>query len=614
MQSILTHVADHRLVQVLRRTLENWVRQPETLWRLIREQQPAQIVLCGLLGIGVGLLIVTAHQLIQSLNTELFYLPEGEHLSAAIEIDTARIILVPVVGGLVLGAYVLVMKYLRPRDIIDPIEANAIYGGRMSLIDSVRLFLAAFISNGSGVSIGMEAGYTQLGSGLLSWVGRKLQLRREDLRVLVAAGAAAAIAAAFNAPLAGAFYGFELVLGTYMISALPQVAAAALGAALCARVFTGGEVLFSLPLAITEIPAINYPFFILLGIASAIVGIITMKLVTRCEKLWSQLPVPVWLHPAIGGALFGIIAIMFPQVLGSGQGAIDEHLKNHWPLLALIGLMTAKIIASAISVGSGFRGGLFSSALLIGALFGQIAGTLAGVVLPQSEGQLETFMLVGMGAVAASIVGAPVTMVLLILEMTGNFPTTTAVLLGVLIASAITRYAFGYSFSTWRFHLRGLRISGAHDVGWVRELTVEKIMQTGAKSVLAETLLRDVRDQYPAGNIKRVVVMDVRDHYHGTIDIAELHSFTGEELEGKTARDVATHHNAFLLPYENIQQALEKFTTFKMEELPVLTSETNARVLGYLSEAYALRRYAQELEARHVAFSGVASGDEKRTI
>ena len=604
MHPFAVRIIEHRFTRFFKRTLEEWIQQPETLWRLIREQQPAQIVLCGLLGIGVGLLIVIAHHLIQTLNAELFHLGEGEHLSATQDIPPSRILLVPLVGGLALGAYIWIMKILRPRDIIDPIEANAIYGGRMSLTDSVRLFFAAFISNGSGVSIGMEAGYTQLGSGILSWVGRKLQLRREDLRVLVAAGAAAAIAAAFNAPLAGAFYGFELVLGTYMIAALPQVAAAALGAALCARIFTGGEVLFSLPLAITEIPAINYPFFILLGIASAIIGILTMKLVTRCEKIWSQLPVPSWLHPAIGGALFGIIAIMFPQVLGSGQGAIDEHLKNHWPLLALIGLVVAKIVASAISVGSGFRGGLFSSALLIGALFGQIAGILAGIVLPYSEGQLETFMLVGMGAVAASIVGAPVTMVLLILEMTGNFPTTTAVLLGVLIASAITRYAFGYSFSTWRFHLRGLRISGAHDVGWVRELTVEKIMQTGTKSVLAETPLGEIRDQYPAGSVKRVVVMDVRDHYHGTIDIAELHSVPQEILETKTARDIATHQDAFLLPHENIQQALEKFTTLKMEELPVLTSPTNARVLGYLSEAYALRRYAQELEARSAAFGG----------
>ncbi len=608
MHPFFHRVAEHRATQYARATVQGWVRQPETLWRLIREQQPAQIILCAALGIGVGLLIVIMHSAVLVINQHVFNLGEGEHLSAATDISHQRIFFVPVIGGLILGGFLLVMKFLRPREIVDPIEANAIYGGRMSLTDSIRLFFSALISNASGVSIGMEAGYTQLGSGILSWVGRKLQLRREDLRVLVAAGAAAAIAATFNAPLAGAFYGFELVLGTYMISALPQVAVAALGAAICARIFTGGEVLFSLPLSITEIPPWNYPFFVLLGIASAMVGIITMKLVTRCERIWAKIPVPEWLHPAIGGALFAVIAMVFPQVLGSGQGAIDDHLQNHWPLIALIGLVVAKILASAISVGSGFRGGLFSSALLIGCLFGQIAGVLAGIVLPQSEGQLETFMLVGMGAVAASIVGAPVTMVLLILEMTGNFPTMTAVLLGVLIASAITRYAFGYSFSTWRFHLRGLRITGAHDIGWIRDLTVEKIMQSGTKTVLAETPLAEIQQNFPAGSIRRVVVIDVRDHYHGMIDIAELHSMPLDEIaKGHTARDIARHQDAFLLPYENIQQALEKFTTLKLEELPVLSSETNARVMGYLNEAYALRRYAQELESRNVALSDSAT-------
>ena len=594
----------HPLTQRLQRTLAAWLEQPEILWRLIREQQPAQIGLCAVLGIAVGAIISLAHELLVSLNQALFALPAQAHLSAAEDINVLRILLVPTIGGLALGAYVLAMKYLRPRDIVDPIEANAMHGGRMSLLDSIRLFFAAMISNSSGVSIGMEAGYTQLGSGFMSFVGRKLQLRREDLRVLVAAGAAAAIAAAFNAPLAGAFYGFELVLGTYMISALPQVAVAALTSALVARLFIGGDVLFSLPLTITEIPTWNYPFFVLLGIASAVVGIATMKLVTRTEQSWNRTRVPEWLRPAIGGLLCGMIALMFPQVLGSGQGAIDAHLKDHWPLLALIGLMVAKIIASAISVGSGFRGGLFSSALLIGCLFGQIAGVLASIVLPQSDGQLETFMLVGMGAVAASIVGAPVTMVLLVLEMTGNFPTVTATLLGVLIASAITRYSFGYSFATWRFHTRGIRITSAHDVGWIRDLTVGKLMQSGARTVLAETPIAQLQQQFPPGSAKRIVVVDRRDYYCGTIDIAELHGLSAEEAS-LVARDVANESTAYLLPEEHIQEALERFRQFKLEELPVLSARENGRVLGYLTEAYALRRYTRELEARSHAVAPV---------
>lgn len=608
MNAFFTKVTHHQYSLALRDTAALWLEQPQTLRRLLRESPPAQIVLCGALGILVGLVTVLLHEAVLLAHQHTFALPPNEHLSAAHEISRLRILMVPAIGGLALGLFSLAMKYLRPREIVDPIEANAIFGGRMSLRDSLRLLVSALISNASGASMGMEAGFTQIGSGIMSWIGQRLQLRREDMRILVAAGSAAAIAAAFNAPLAGAFYGFELVLGTYTIMALPQVAVAALSSVLCMRIFTHGEMVFSLPLSITEIPPWNYPFFILVGIGSAAVGIGTMKLVTRCERAVQKLPVPDWLHPMLGGALLSAIAIIFPQVLGSGQGAIDEHLHSQWPILVLVGLLTAKIVASAVSVGSGFRGGLFSSSLLIGCLFGQVAGVLAGLVLPDALGQQESFMLVGMGSVAASIVGAPVTMVLLILEMTGNFPATTAVLLGVLVASALTRYLFGYSFSTWRFHLKGLRISGAHDIGWIHDITVRKLMEEGAKTVFAFNTVAELRVAYPAGSTTRLFVIDGSEQYQGVLDVVALH---GHELDAEaemlTAASLAKAPQAFLLPGQHIQQALERFAAFEQEVLPVLASDTNAQVIGYVSEAYALRRYTHELESRNLALSDSAT-------
>src|SRR5262249_14521115 len=159
-----------------------------------------------------------------------------------------------------------------------------------------------------------------------------------------------------------------------------------------------------------------------------------------------------------------------------------------------------------------------------------------------------------------------------------------------------------------RFHLRGLRISGAHDIGWIRDITVKKLMQEGAQAVLATTPLTELRQQIPAGRAKRVFVHDESRHYCGIIDVANLHSpDIDKDIETMTAASIAKGRDAYLLPGQNIQQALERFAAFRLEELPVLASETDSTMIGYVSESYALRRYAQELEQRNLALSDSAT-------
>ena len=179
----------------------------------------------------------------------------------------------------------------------------------------------------------------------------------------------------------------------------------------------------------------------------------------------------------------GLIALWVPQVLGSGHGALQNSLDVRLALPVLLTMLTAKILASAVSLGAGFRGGLFSSSLFLGSLFGALLAHLADMVYPDLAVGDTAFMLVGMGSVAAAIIGAPVTMVMLVLESTADFPATVGVLTGVVVSSVVVRKAFGYSFATWRFHLRGVPIRGAHDVGWIEDLTVARVMRRDQKTV-----------------------------------------------------------------------------------------------------------------------------------
>jgi CIC family chloride channel protein len=314
---------------------------------------------------------------------------------------------------------------------------------------------------------------------------------------------------------------------------------------------------------------------------------------------------PDWLRPAVGGVLLSALALFAPQVLGSGHGAVQFHFDVRWPLAALTVLLVAKLLASAISVGSGFRGGLFSSALFLGTLFGAVFAQAVAFFQPELAAEHNVFMLAGMGAVAAAIIGAPLTMVFLVLEATGDFQVTVAVVIAVTVASTLVRIFFGYSFATWRFHLRGLSIRGAHDVGWISDMTVGRLMRSDAKTVPENLGLRALRAAYPLGGAKRVYVVDATGHYAGVIDIADLHdTLIDDALDGAVAGDLAEAPDQFLLPSENIRSALARFDSLQVETLPVLLSRSQKTVVGYVTEAYALKRYSTELERMRSAELG----------
>ena len=564
----------------------------------LRNNELALIGFAAVTGLVVGVGVVALRELLDICHRWTFGVPPGHHLSDGSGLDPWHILLVPAIGGLAVGLMAVTIRALRPRDIVDAIEANALFGGRMSLIDSVNLAWLSLLSGGFGASVGLEAAYTQLGAGLASKAGRLLKVRRNDLRMLVGCGAAAAIAAAFNAPLTGAFYAFELIVGSYTLDVLAPITLAALAGTVAARLSFGADPIFVVDQPISFANR-DYGLCALLGVASGGLGIATMTLVTRVESWLRASRLPSWARPAIGGLAVGLIAFIYPQVLGSGHGAIEYNLANGFALPVVAGLVIAKIVASAISIGAGFRGGLFSSALFLGSLFGSAFALAGAHVSPDLVNDQLGYALVGMGAVGAAIVGAPITMILLVLEGTGNFPVTVAVMIGVVCASITVRHFFGYSFATWRFHVRGLRIRSAQDIGWIQDLTVARTMRRDPTTVTREMPLGVLRERFPLGASKRVFVVGENGEYLGVVDLLEAH---GPDLDSKVdqlmAGDLAHHQSDFVLPQDNIKLALTRFMSAEIEALVVLDNADDRRVVGFITEGYLLRRYSQELERR----------------
>ncbi|QIB36324.1 chloride channel protein [Ancylobacter pratisalsi] len=575
------------------------------LRRLARSSELGVVLFAAVVGVLAGLVVVAMNGTMQAMHVLIFGIGAHEHLSVASGLIPALVLGAPALGGLVFG---LISALLRKRGFgqpIDPIEANALHGGQMSLKDSVIVAAQTIGSSGVGASVGLEAGYTQAASGIASRLGQAFHLRRADLRLMVGCGAGAAIGAAFNAPLMGAFYGFELILGTYAIPAFVPMMTASFTATLTRQTL--------LPNLAPPLPALgapqmsDLPAILLLGILCALVGIVIMRGVTLVETGFRRSALPAALRPMVGGLIVGALALWNPAVFSAGHGAVYLYIGADSTLTFLLMLLGAKVIASAVSLGSGFRGGLFFASVLMGVLAGRAYAAGLELVLPNMVVSHSLYALIGMSALAVAVVGGPMTMTLLALEMTGDLTLTLAVLAAAAAASLITRRLFGFSFTTWRFHLRGETIRGAHDIGWMRELTVATMMRREVPQVADASTLEQARRAYPPGSTSYLVATDSEGYYAGMVLPATLYAAEADEPAGDakapaTVHALLRHVGDTLRPGMTIREALATFSRCEADALAVTMPDRT--IVGILSEAHAVKRYSDEMGRRLSELTG----------
>ena len=532
---------------------------------LVRSNEFYLIPLALVVGVVAGAIVTLMSEIAQIAHMLIYGIPIDVRLSANAYVNPITALLAPACGGLALG----VMEWLRRRwkiaNAVDPVEANALRGGRLSARDSVVVSGQTLLSNGCGASVGLEAGYTQIGAGAASLLGQFLNLRRNDLRLMVGCGAAGAIAAAFGAPITGAFFAFELIVGVYSVASAAPILAASLSAALTAQYLGGAPY----SLEVSHVGAVGIEQYLaLIGLALIVsaVGIVVMRSSPTVERLFTW--IPVWIRPVVGGVCVGGMAIITPQVLAAGHGAmvLDLHREMAMGVIAIVIIL--KLIACLISLASGFRGGLFFASLFVGSLLGKLfAAVLAWTALGIAVDPVVS-MLTGMATLGVAIVGGPLTMSFLVLEMTRSVDVTAVVLAACIVTNIFVRFMFGHSFSTWRLHLRGETIRSANDVGWLRNLTVERMMRSDVGKVPTTTTIAACRREFVLGSRPAIVVVNNSDDYCGMV----------------------------LLPEMNVKTAMKIFDDAEAEVLAVLESEDSRKVIGFLTESFARRRYVEEID------------------
>ncbi|MFD1950281.1 chloride channel protein [Sphingomonas arantia] len=565
--------------RVVARDFRGWLRASEASF----------IALAIVVGAFAGLLSVIVGALARTLQHVLFALPPDTRLSGIGRLEFSSLIVLPL-GGLVLAGFSYVTR-ARKRRLVDAVEANALHGGRMSVPDSLVISGQTVLSNGFGASVGLEAAYAQMGGAAASVLGGWLKLRRADQRTLVGAGAGAAIAATFGAPLAGAFYAFEIVIGTYSPTAIAPVAAAALAGTLVAQAFGVQPYLIDAA-SQTLVETRHYPIYAGLGATCALLGIALMRAVGVVERASRRRWLPEWARPAVGGALLIPLAVLSPQALSAGHGALHADLAIGASIGFILLVLCVKSAASIVSLGFGFRGGLFFASLFLGTLLGHLYADSLALIVGHVVIDPRNAALVGMAAFAVAVVGGPMTMAMLVLQSTHDFSLTGAVIAASLVSSSIVRELFGYSFSTWRLHLRGETIKSARDVGWVKTLTAGRMMRKETHATPTALTIAEFRRTFPLGSTSRVVLTDGQGAYAGIVVVSTAYADGLDSAANVTT--LATGHAQVLTPEMDISAVMAQFDATHTDELAVVSDD--GHVLGLLSESYVRRRYADELE------------------
>lgn len=469
--------SDGRLLDPIRRARRevlDWVLP--NLRQLIAARIPTVWVFALCVGVLVGVGAILFRLLIGWVQLPWLGVTHERLASAAERVPWFVILLAPAIGGLVVGW--LVTRFLpgrRAEGVADVIEAQALGAGRLGLRKGLMSALVSAISLGCGASAGREGPVVHLGATIAAALARRIELPGAARRTLLGAGVAAAISASFNAPIAGVVFAHEVILGHYAASAFVPIVLSSVVGSVISRLYFGDFPAFIVP-AYQITSYWEFPAFALLGIVCAGIAILFQMALMGGVRLADRMPVPLWARPALGGLMVGAIGVVFPQVLGVGYEATDEALRYGMTLWLMLALLAAKLVATAITLSARFGGGVFSPSLYLGAMTGGAFGIIAASVFPHLASSQGLYAILGMGAVAASVLGAPFSTTLIVFELTGGFALSIAILLTVSVASGLTQALHGRSLFQWQLETRGLFLGGGPHKRIVRTVRVRDFL------------------------------------------------------------------------------------------------------------------------------------------
>jgi CIC family chloride channel protein len=513
----------------------------------------------------------------------------------------------PTVGGLIVGLIIVrFASEAKGHGVPEVMEAVALRGGRIR----PRVVLAKLVASGvciaSGGSVGREGPIVQIGSAIASSVGQWLRVGERRMRTLVGCGAAAGIAATFNAPVAGALFAVEIILGDFGVTQFSPIVISSVTATVVSRHFLGDFPAFEVP-AYRLVSANELFAYGVLGIIAGLVALIFVRALYGAEDLFDQIRLPAVLKPAIGGVLIGLIAIRYPEIFGVGYEAINEALTGNlgWKLLLI--LVVVKIVAVSLTIGSGGSGGIFAPSLFIGAMAGGAVGTVVHSLWPEISASPGAYALVGMGAVVAAGTHAPITAIVMIFELTGDYKIILPLMISCIIATLLATRLQKASIYTLKLLRRGVDIRGGFSANVLSHLTARDAMRTEYAEVGRADQLMPVISRFVERPGDSVLVTDEERRLLGVITIDDIRPVMTdpESVRGLVIAQDMMRTDGFpvFTPGDPLDEVMRRFGRYRFMA-PVVE---NGRLVGALWPQDVIESYNAEILKRDMASTMAAT-------
>jgi CIC family chloride channel protein len=570
---------------------------------------------CGLAGAAGAILFRFLIRLVQATFFEgadgiVHLFEEGVLVEASDPFHIARnlpwywCVAVPAVGGLLVGPIIwFFAREAKGHGVPEVIAAIAVRGGVIRPRVVAVKTLASAISIGTGGSVGREGPIVQIGSALASTLGQLLKVPASQLRTIVGCGSAAGIAATFNAPIAGALFAAEVVVGDFAVAQLSPIVISSVVATVVSRFVLGNYPAFRVPTYELVSPFELLPYMVV-GFMAGLVAWVFILTLYRTEDLFEKLPMPEYLKASVGGLLVGVIGIWLPYVFGVGYSSISMALQGALPVTLLGILLVAKLLATSITIGSGGSGGIFAPSLFLGAMTGGFFGTFVHQWFPGATASSGAYALVTMGAVVAAATHAPISAIIIIFELTQTIDIIPPLMAACVVSSLVTTFLSPDSIYTMKLRRHGIDLFEEETTNVLRSLYVNDIIDREPEVLPASANLTTVLEHALESEHSDFFVIDGKSHLVGTIHLRQLTRMLVEQDVLRhviVAGDLVDPRKTTLTESHDLDVALQIFSQSEAEELPVVASDDPRKLVGSVHKQDVIHAYNQEVMRRDLA-------------
>lgn len=509
-------------------------------------------------------------------------------------------LIIPAGGAFVVGLIIYFFsREAKGHGVPEVMEAIAMRNGVIRGRVVASKVVASALTIGSGGSVGREGPIIQIGSAIGSVMGQLFKLSKRRMQTLVGCGAAAGITAAFNTPIAGAMFAVEIILGDFTVSQFSPIVISSVTATVVSRALYGNYPAFSVPKyeLVHWLELIPYA---LLGLIAGAVAILFVKVLYFFEDKFDAIKIPDFYKTTAGALLLGGIGIFFPQIFGVGYGAINQALYGQMAVWLLFGLIFLKILASSLTLGSGSSGGIFAPSLFMGAMTGGFFGSIIHKLFPDITAGSGAYALVAMSAVVAATTHAPITAILIIFEMTGDYKIILPLMIATIISLVTTKFQEG-SIYTLKLMRRGINIHQGKEINVLKSMKVKDVMRHSIEILSPDTSMTDVIEKFMTSEHHEFYIKDDNGQIAEKISQVELGAIAPQYETLKDfvlAKDIATPNMIAVNEKENLDYVMREFGKENISEIPVVSSSDPTKILGTVWRLDVITAYNKEILKR----------------